>query len=62
MMTTANVITFDNVTVNEGNAFNVATSTMIPPFAGLYWIHVSVGLAPGTATNVQVADKSRLIP
>ena len=53
------LVSFNYATVNDNNVFNMSTSTMTAPNNGLYWIHLSVGLEPGTATDVRLtgADK-----
>ena len=43
---------YNNYIINNGNVFNMETSTMKAIWTGLYWVHISVGLMPGTSTNV----------
>jgi hypothetical protein len=52
-------VTFDNTTINDGNAFDLDTSRFTPPQAGLYWIHFSVGMQPNTDVDVRLQGASR---
>ena len=54
-----NQLSFDNVTVNDGNAFNLSSSIMTTPWSGLYWLHISIGLESRTATDVRLLGVSR---
>ncbi len=59
MPSATNKITFDNLTVNDGNGFDLMTSTFYPPETNssactFYWLHLSVGLYPYTAADVRI--------
>ena len=42
--TSAGVVSYNSVTVNIGNAFNVSVSRFVAPADGYYWFHLSVGI------------------
>ena len=50
----SNPVYFENVVVNDGNAFDLKTSTVMATRSGFYWLHISVGLEPGTITDVRI--------
>ena len=50
----SNPVNFDDLTVNDGNSFNLTTSILTAPWSGLYWLHMSVGLEPGTTADVRL--------
>lgn len=46
---------FDEVTVNEGAAFNLSYDTFTPRASGVYWFHFSVGLPVSIDTDVSIS-------
>lgn len=52
-------MSFNDVTVNEGGAFDLATSTFTAPTTGYYWLHWSVGMFGLTYVNVMLQGGSR---
>ena len=52
--TGTNLLYFHNVTINGEEAFSLATNKFSPNFAGLYWIHFSIGRPSNTWANVSL--------
>ena len=50
----SNPIPFENVIINDGDAFNLQKHRFVTPFTGFYWIHFSVSLPTATWANVRL--------
>ena len=46
--------------VNEGNAFDLATSVFTPPYTGYYWFHYSVGLESYGQADTYLTGSERI--
>ena len=55
----SSLVSFDTVTVNDGNAFNLTSSKLTAPRNGLYWLHMSVGLESETSVKIQLNGEKR---
>ena len=49
-----NLVPFENVTINDGDAFNLQTHKFVTPYNGFYWIHFSVSIPADTWANVHL--------
>jgi hypothetical protein len=54
LTTATTIIPFNSTTVNDGQGFDLSTSTFTPPQGGLYWIHWSVGLQSLSSNDVRL--------
>ena len=45
-------LTFDKILVNQGLGWNGVTNRFITPSAGIYYIHLTAGIAPTKPTNM----------
>ena len=53
------MISFDSVTVNDGNAFSLKKNTFVAPITSLYWFHISIGIPSNTWANVRLIGCDR---
>ena len=49
-----NPITFDSVSINEGDAYNTSSHTVVLPYSGVYFVHVSVGVVTERKMWIQI--------
>ena len=49
-----NPVPFENVTINDGNTFNLQTHKFVTPHFGFYWIHFSVSIPADTRADVHL--------
>ena len=54
LMKGINLVPFENVTINDGDAFNLQTHKFVTPHFGFYWIHFSVSIPADTWANVHL--------
>ena len=52
--TSFNPITFDSVSINEGDAYNTSSHTVVLPYSGVYFVHVSVGVVTERKMWIQI--------
>lgn len=58
--TVSATISFDQVTVNDGDAFNVAEQRFIVPSQGFYWLHLSIGIPSGSYADARLLGSDRI--
>ena len=54
LMKGINPVPFENVTINDGDSFNLQTHKFVTPYIGFYWIHFSVSIPADTWADVHL--------
>ena len=54
-------LTFDEVTVQRGQGYNLSTGHFNPPMDGVYFFHLSSGLMPYTGVHIEMRTSTSLL-